>query len=200
MWLEDQKNDVLVNWIRRTKTPMLATLPCGEILWCNEAFEGLLGFASVELVGKKTWKDLTANDEDLQNDVALAAQCELGQRTDYQLQKVYRTKGGTLRRCIIDVIRYPLNGEFRVFLVAVCPVDHGVEFALGQLNEIRELIVQMAQRENQAVVVNGLTLDKIVAFANSHPVIASVIALVLGTLLFGDRVIEIWKAVQGKVE
>lgn len=167
---------------------MLATLPSGEILWCNEAFENLLGWTNVELVGRLTWKDLTSDQEELSYDLALVQETVDGTRTDYQLQKEYRTKNGSPKRVVIDVLRYPTSGEFDCFLVAVCPVDHGVQFALNQLNEIRSLIIVLMDSQP-----TGLTFDKAIAFSKEHPVLASILGIIFSTLLFGERVVEIVK-------
>jgi len=76
--------------------------------------------------------------------------------------------------------------------VAVIPVDVGVEFALGQLAEIRKLLIEIMNRE-----VSGLTFDKAVLFAKENPLIATIIGSVLSVLLFGERVLEIIKLVRG---
>ena len=187
MWLDEQPESKLKDWIKRTKTPMLASMPDGEILWCNGAFETMLGWSSVELVGKKSWKDLTESD-DLGFDMALVSQAIAGERTDYQLQKEYKTKNGSPKRVIIDVLRYPQHGEFDCFLVAACPLDNGVQFALTQIGEIRTLLIEMMERQP-----TGLTLDKAIAFAKEHPIAAAILATVFGVLLFGERVVEIIK-------
>lgn len=167
---------------------MVGAMPDGEFLWCNEAFEDLLGWSSVELIGRMSWKDITASSEDLTYDEELVAEAVAGDRIDYQLQKQYRTKSGTSKSVVIDVLRYPQSGEFECFLVAMCPLDHGVQFALVQLTDIRKLIVAMIEHQP-----NGITLDKAVAFAKEHPVVASIIGTVLSVLLFGERVLEIMK-------
>ena len=194
MWIEKQGETKLQYWLTNTSVPMLAAMPDGEILWLNEAFEQLLGFSSVELIGRKTWKQLTAKEDELAYDIELVDEAVSGKRTDYQLQKQYKTKNGGTRSVVIDVVRYPQSGEFECFLVAACPLDHGVQFALVQLNEIRKLI--MALIEHQP---SGMTIDKAVAFAKDHPVVASVVVTFLSVMLFGERVLEILKLFGVKV-
>lgn len=186
MWLEKQPDAKLRNWLQRTKTPMIAALPEGEILWCNHSFEELLGWSSVELIGKMTWMELTANKEELEADQELVQQTVDGRRTDYQIHKAYRTKDGGPKRIIVDVLRYPQHNEFECFLISVFPVDRGEEFALGQLTSIRSLILELLDREPE-----GITADKVSDFVKAHPIASSIIAVVFGTLLFGERVVEV---------
>lgn len=188
MWLNKQPRETLDTWIRHTATPMLSTKPDGEILWVNGAFEGLLGYTSVELVGKKTWIELTKPDDDLDADRELVAETVSGKRVDYQLQKHYVSKSGTPQLVVIDVLRYPIEGEFQFFLVAVCPVERGIELAMTQLVEIRKLLIELMD-----VKPSGLTFDKAIQFSKDHPMIATFVGLLFAVLLFGNRVIEIFQ-------
>ena len=190
-WIEKQSESLLRSWLQQTKAPVLATLPNGDILWCNHAFECLLGYNNVELVGRKTWMDLTASSEELPVDVELMNEAIKGIREDYQLQKPYRTKSGKTVDVLIDVIRYPVNGEFECFLVTVFPLEDGLQFAMGQLSQIRALIIEIMAKQPQ-----GLTMNKIHEFAKEHPFIAAILGLVLATLLFGERVLEVIDAVR----
>jgi PAS domain S-box-containing protein len=191
-WIQKQPETLLVEWIRRTKSPMLATLPCGEILWCNRAFEDLLGYSSVELIGKKTWRELTADQADLQSDIELVNETVKGDRVDYQLQKPYMAKSGKAKECLIDVIRYPVVGDFECFLVTVFPLDDGLQYAMGQLAQIRTLIIELMERQP-----SGLTFEKVRTLSKEHPVGFYVVAILLATLLFGERVVEIAKLFMG---
>lgn len=165
---------------------MLATLPDGTILWSNSAFERMLGYTSAEVAGKKTWIELTKPDDDLEYDQQMVQAVVAGHETHYQLQKHYITKSGSYKPVVIDVLRYPLSGPFEMFLVAVVPVDTGVELAITQISEIRKLIVAMMEQEPR-----GLTIDKLMEWAKEHPIWASVVGVLLMFLLFGDRVFEI---------
>ena len=185
-WIENQSTSILIDWIRRTKSPMLATMPDGEILWVNRAFEELLGYSSVELVGKRTWKDLTADQMDLKSDLALVEETVSGVRIDYQLQKPYMTKSGKAKECLIDVSRYPSSGDFECFLVTCFPLDDGLQYAMGQLAQIRTLIIELMERQP-----TGLTIDKIRVISKENPISFYVVLTILGTLLFGERVVEI---------
>lgn len=186
MWLSQQSKEKLEHWVRHTKTPMLATLPDGSILWTNAAFESLLGYAKVELAGQKTWIELTKPDENLGYDRQMVEQVVAGTMTDYQLQKQYLTKSGSTKTVVIDVLRYPLSGPFECFLVAVVPVDRGVELAVGQLAAIRKLILEMLEREPK-----GLTFDKLLAWSKDHPLASAIIGTLFAFLLFGERIFEI---------
>jgi PAS domain S-box-containing protein len=187
-WLKAQGQGVLEDWIRHTKAPMLATMPDGKILWVNSSFEDLLGWTSVELIGKLTWMELTDDKEELQADIDLVAEIVAGDRNNYQLQKPYKKKNGAPVRVVIDVVRYPQNGEFECFLVTVFPVDRGVEFAMGQLSEIRKMLLTLISQEP-----TGLTFAKVSTFSKERPIVAAIVATLLGVLLFGERVYEIVK-------
>lgn len=194
-WLAKQKDTLLRDWIRRTQTPMMATLPGGSILWCNSAFEDLLGWTSVELIDKKSWIDLTDNPDDLEADLTLSAEVVSGLRTAYQLHKPFRTKEGQPVRVVIDVIRFPQRGEFECFLVSAIPTDRGVHFALGQLTEIHSLMLEMI-KQSDSCSTNECRPDRIDSFFSwvaAKPVIGYPIIAFFAALLFGSRVVELLK-------
>ncbi len=185
-WLEQQDDTLLRNWLRRTKTPMIAIMPGGEILWCNSSFEDLLGYTNVELIGKMTWRDITKGGTDLAADIALSTDIETGIRTEYQLNKFYTAKNGQAIRVVIDVLRYPRDGEFKCCLVSVIPTDKGVEFALGQLSEIHALMLEMLGTQ-----AKGDRIDAFFRFVNEKPYVGYPIILFFAVLLFGSRVVEL---------
>ena len=189
-WIDEQPDSLLKSWLERTHAPMLATLPSGEILWVNASFEQLLGYTAPELVGRITWKQLTDDTDDLEADVALSQQTINGDRENYLLQKPYRTKHGPQKRVVIDVLRYPSHGEFECFLVTALPTDRGIEFAMGQLADLRELCLEIAANSQR-----GVTFESVAKVYEEHPVIVTIVGLVIGTLLFGDRVLEIFNAI-----
>lgn len=168
---------------------MLASLPTGEILWVNEAFEELVGYSSIELQHIK-WIDLTDDKKELAADLALVDETLKGSRTRYMLRKEYRTKDGPPVKCIIDVIRYPVSNEFECFLVFVMPITHGYQFAVDKLSEIHEIIVELIKAQRQPAEIK-IGFSDISKAAKEHPVLASIILTLLGVLLFGERVLEV---------
>lgn len=190
-WLTKQEDGLLRTWIVRTKTPMLVTMPDGSILWCNESFESLLGYSSFELVGKRSWHDLTDDKSDLAAHIALAGDAVAGKRRDFQMHKPYRTKDGPKIRVVIDVVRYPQAGDFECFLVSAVPTDRGVHFALGQLTEIHTLMIEIIGREKE----NKDRIDAFFAWVSSKPMVGYPIILFFAILLFGSRVAELIKEI-----
>lgn len=185
-WLNKQSSGLLQTWLGRTDAAMLASKPCGEILWCNRSFERLLGYTAVELIGKITWKDLTDDDEELHADEQLVTEMIAGERNSYQLHKQYQRKNSPTIPVVIDVLRYPQHGDFECFLVTVFPIDRSVDFTLGQLEEFRSLLLEIIKHQP-----HGLTFAKVHSWAFRHPYVATVIGILLSVFLFGDRVLEI---------
>ncbi|MCC9655303.1 PAS domain S-box protein [Rhodopirellula halodulae] len=185
-WLDKQTHGLAKEWIRNTAAAMLATKPDGEILWANNSFEKLLGYSSPELIGKLSWKDLTEDEEVLKSDEQLVLETINGERTSYQLHKRYRTRGGPSLSVIIDVLRYPIQGDFECFLVTVFPVNRNADFTLGQMEEFRKLLLEILQHQP-----SGLTFAKTWDWAKEHPIVASITGLLAAVFLFGERVLEI---------
>mgnify|MGYP003146890127 CR=1 FL=1 len=192
-WLEQQNDRLLRQWLTNTQAPMICTRPEGDILWCNRAFEKMTGYTHAELVDKKTWIELTADESDLAADRAMVDELLEGLRTDYQMQKDYKHKNGPPVRVVIDVMRYPLRGEFECFLVTALPVGEAVQFALGELSSIRQVLVQILELSNERNSEFTIRSSDVSAAIQAHPVISAVIATVLSVMLFGERVIEIIK-------
>lgn len=196
MWLDTQEKQVLTDWIRRTKIPVLASKPDGRILWVNPAFEALTGYSYYEIVDKDnplTWKDITV-EEDLLFDERMVEDLEKGVRTDYMMEKRYKHKNGPPVSVIIEVLRYPLAGEFQFCLVTAVPLNHGYEAALIQLKTIKELLVPIAEVCEKNL--GGLTVEKVYDFIVNNPKKAAFIALLLAVLLFGKDVLETITSIQ----
>ena len=94
---------------------------------------------------------------------------------------------------VIDVLRYPSGKEeLECFLVTAIPVEEGLQFAMGELSAIREILVGLA-----AVSVNpqqnkiSIGFDDIQSWYKNNPILSTSITIVVATLLFGERVIEI---------
>ena len=187
MWLDRLKNDELKHWLKRTAVPMLASMPSGEVLWCNEAFESLTGYTSSEIVGKLTWMDLSEAGDDLKADVSMAAEVFSGDREDYMIQKSYKQKNNVPRRCVIHVLRNPYHGDFECYFVSIIPLDHGYEFAVKELEQIRGTILQvMAELRARDSYVK-----KYFDWLKSSPIQAGIATVVVFVFLFGDRALEI---------
>lgn len=170
-------------WLRHTRIPMLATLATGEILWSNVAFEQLVGYTSAEL-SRKTWIELTAGSDDAKDDAEMAAMLASGdaQRTQYSFRKAYRLKSGEVVQVLIDVLRYPMQGEYVAFLVSVEPIETGTAVAISEIQKLSKSMSEATPFK-----------ERLLTWAASNPYKAGTAAVFLAFILFGDRVIEIVK-------
>jgi PAS domain S-box-containing protein len=195
-WINNKPEGLLRYWLTNTKAPMIASMPDGTILWVNRSFERMIGYVSAEIVGKLSWKDLTQDKDDLAADIAMMEELATGERTQYQLQKEYLTKHDKPVKVVIDVMRYP-NGteQLECFLVTAIPIDEGLQFAMGELSAIREILlglsaVMSTPQQNKLVI----GFDDIQSWYKNNPLISTALTIVIATLLFGERVIEIIQA------
>ena len=188
MWLETKPPEMMKFWLRATSLPMLATMPDGEILWCNESFEQLVGYSSTEICGNITWIDLTVQSIDAEHDQNMAMEVQSGMRHEYLFRKAYRHKGGEIVPVEIHVMRWPLQGDFQWFLVSVLPIE-GQRAALKQMEIIQSQMVQLMEKPT--------SWEQLARAVQKYPKIAFFIGSVLATLLFGSRVIEIVQELAG---
>lgn len=196
-WINNKPEGLLRYWLTNTKAPMIASMPDGTILWVNRSFERMIGYVSAEIVGRLSWKDLTQDKDDLAADIAMMEELESGERNQYQLQKEYLTKHDKPVKVVIDVLRYPSGTEqLECFLVTAIPIDEGLQFAMGELSAIREILlglsaVMSTPQQNKLVI----GFDDIQSWYKNNPLISTALTIVIATLLFGDRVIEIIQAI-----
>jgi hypothetical protein len=191
-WIDDRTTDLLRVWLQKTAAPMLASELDGGIIWCNPALEEFLGYTIVEFTRANnpiTWDAITVDRGDLVTDMALSADVAAGNRFDYQLTKQYRAKDGAAKNVVIHVLRYPLIGDLECLLVSIYPIDHGSEFALKELKEMRREHMMILERLDTPGDVMRL-LD----WAEKHPKKSAIATVFLSFLLFGDRVLEVLTA------
>lgn len=190
-WLEGQHKDPLKYWLRYTSSPLLVSQLDGEIVWCNPAFEELLGYTNAEISNQQIkWTDLTQSKEDLQADLMMAKELALGNSQSYKLQKEYRRKAGGLVRVIIHVMRYPPSGNLDYFLVTVLPLDMGYDFAMEKLANLEDQLIKIFS------VMSENNTNKLWEWANENKPISAALFVLFLTLLLGDRVVEIVKAIK----
>lgn len=179
---------------------MLATLLDGSVLWANPAFEELTQYTISEFTrGQRpiTWPDITVDHGDLESDLAMAHAVVAGDRQEYQLTKQYRRKDGTPVNVIIHVLRFPLHGDFQCFLVSVYPIDHGAQFAIKELTEMRAEMMTIMERMERT----DSDFARILKWADEHPRKAALIAAFLAWVTFGKQVFEFfdyWREVLAK--
>lgn len=186
MWLSKQPPETVKTWLRESSIPFLATLPDGAILWCNKAYEDLVGYSIVELERLDGgWYTLTAKDDDAENDSEMALLVERGDRIDYHFRKEYRHKSGELKKVEIQVLRYPLQGDFKFFLVSVMPLDIGFSKVIEEVGTIRSLLIELADKPD--------AYDKVSELVKKYPKATLMIIGGLLYLIFGPQVFELYK-------
>lgn len=189
-WIENLEPGELRHWIRCTSTPMMASMPDGKILWCNPACEAMTGYTVNELT-RADWRSLTDGPDDLIADLELAREVESGTRTEYRINKAYRTKYGPSKRVIIHVLRNPLEGPFKFCLVSIYPLDGGFEMALDELKKQQVSIIKLLSAGGRPAWLN----QYFEAF-KTHPMQTIAVTVSILAFIFGNRVLEIVAAVQ----
>lgn len=189
-WLRTLGQEELDHWLRRTDVPLLASLPEGQILWCNRAFEVLTGYTVSEL-HNMTWRDLTDDADDLTADIEMAYQVQRGERESYQLQKRYRTKHGPSKRVMIHVLRNPYSGAFKCYFVSVIPLDAGYETALNEIQQVRGMMLELMAKLSE----DKTLWTKYMEHWKKYPIPVTIATIVTLVFLLGDRLLEIIKDV-----
>lgn len=169
---------------------MLASTESGEIIWCNTAFEMLLGYAEPEFtrsIKPVTWTDITGSHADLSTDQTLVSEVISGARQSYQLQKQYRHRTGKMVDVIIHVMRWPTSDSLECFLVTIYPVGIAGEQMVQQLLALESTLGDLIKSINKP---RASDFEKITAWIEAHPHISKGLAFFFAFLLFGDKIIE----------
>lgn len=87
----------------------------GTFMSVNAAFAEMLGYSRLELIGVKTWMDVTHRD-DIETYEREASALLDGKRGSYKIQKRYLHKDGRYVYCVVQVNRAPVVGEFVHFV------------------------------------------------------------------------------------
>lgn len=88
----------------------------GTFMSVNAAFAEMLGYSRLELIGCKTWQDVTHRD-DIETYGREADNLRQGLgRLSYRIQKRYLHKDGRHVYCVVQVHRAPVVGEFIHFV------------------------------------------------------------------------------------
>ncbi len=193
LWIDEQKCESLKTWLESTASPMLASTSDSRVLWCNGAFESLIGYTLPEFIREDNpvdWRSLTIDRGDLAADLQLAQSVQEGHRVEYMLTKQYRAKDGEAKDVIIHVLRCPLVGEFECFLVTVHPIEASNRFLHKEiLDGLRGLKEQIAQEKPGE-------LSRFLDWSERHPRKALCIVMIVGAFLLGDRFIDTVKDVK----
>lgn len=185
-WLESKNSALLKQWLESTSCPMISSTFDGKILWCNSAFEKLLGYTFAEVTsGDVNWRELTIDNKDLDADVQMAEQLVEGRRQMYEVQKAYRRKDGQPCKVSVHVMRFPSGDEeFECFLATINPLDGGYEYVLENVDDMRKQMIELfAHIKNPPPSLGHQALE----WAKINPWKAGVVVCVIMGMLFGEN-------------
>lgn len=192
-WINSQNHNLMLHWLKQTKVPMLVSSNTGVIHWCNSAFENYIGYSIAELKGMdEAWKRLTVDQNDALHDGEMANSLVKGDRIEYSYQKSYITKLGEKKLSTIHVLRYPIYGDFEFALVSVIPMGEDQQHLYLELQKLEKMIIALAAKPD--------VFDKLMGFIVTYPKVSAFAALLLATLLFGERVIQLLQLVMPNIQ
>lgn len=202
MWLSEQESSVLRHWLQRTKVPAMVTLGDGQIAWCNSAFEELLGYTYMELVGPDgmSWAQLSSSPRDLAAESrmreSLLVSAEVhGSREDYTAVTRYLSKQGNSVDVFVHVLRYPAYGAYQFFLVTATPIHKGLDFARNEIAEINANMVRLVRAGPAGESDHGSLSDRLWQWSVANPRLSVPLGLMILSLFLGERVIELFERV-----
>lgn len=196
-WIDECVPEILRTWITETACPMLVTMPDGKICWANNAFEDLVEYNLEEIEYKQIgWDDLTVDHSDVAIDLDMSKKIERGEKTEYSLFKSYKSKNNKLIPVIVHVLRYPQRGPFEFCLVSITPTNNQINSVSEQIESIRSDMIKLVEAvssysENSE---ERSLLYKYIRVYEKSPIPVLLITLIIGSLLFGDRVTELYKS------
>ncbi len=199
-WLDDCDPTAFRHLLQTTTTPVVVWQPDGRIIWCNQAFERITGYSRPELTNAahQSMLDITDDRDDAAADIAMARELQTGVRNEYTLQKSFRRKNSNPVRVIAHSIRYPAPSnppkeDFNCILTTAQPLEFGYDYAVGEVQEVRKLLVDMIAKLSQPPPTLA---NRYVDWYKKQPVMCIFITLVIAALLLGSRVVEVVKDVR----
>jgi PAS domain S-box-containing protein len=140
LWLDQATVEVLKVLAQNSPSMYLASTVDGRILWANDAFCEWSKYTVIELQ-KKTWIEISRQDEDLQADIELVKTLTQYQLS-YTVQKRYIPKNGKPELGNLTVIRYPATGEIEFCWCRWEPLVNGTAQAFELALESQQKMTQ----------------------------------------------------------
>lgn len=153
-----------------------------EVYWSNRKMQDWSGYTSEELkqIG---WRRLSADDSNLQADIAAAEDCRDGRSTSYVVRKKYCPKNDSPQWGQLGVVRFPEKGEFKCFICVWVPMHNASEEAftlameyITQHTEQMTALTRTIQNLEQTSVLRRL-LNSLADFMEEYPRAAAAILL-----------------------
>lgn len=173
----------------------------GAVYWANQAFLEFIGYSLHEFTrahNPVTWMDITLKDDSLDADIAQAQAAHRGDFASYTLRKFYIPKASAPVFCELWVRRYPpdLSQNCDLFIVEVVQLANGnAKMALSYEQLATSLNDRITELGHHMEALSSTSLNGLVNWLSARPKIGVIVLLVLLTLLFGNRVIEIMQLV-----
>lgn len=144
---DETKREWFAHALQRIHHPVCLVDAHNRFVWCNAAYEKLVGYSESELLGR-TWMSITDN-EDVGGDLAAVDSIISGERDTYTTQKEYEKKSGETTKVALTVWRFPMSGKLIGFSVEAVPegdlaaMQRVYEGHIIEIQELRSRIERM---------------------------------------------------------
>jgi len=159
MWIDDQADlETVKTWVKHCPAMKLVATIDGKILWANAAFLEWSQYTLAELT-KISWIQLSVADENLEYDMASAKMLDV-YTPMYRVKKQYIPKGSAPEWGILNVMRYPMNGEIKWCLCTWEPMKDSSSAAFKQAMDSNEKIQQRITEMTEVLKVITAQTDE----------------------------------------
>jgi hypothetical protein len=127
----------------------------------------------------------------------MAAKLEAGEKTEYSLFKSYKSKNDKIVPVLIHVLRYPQAGTFEFCLVSITPTNNQISSMSEQIESIRSDMIKLVEAVSaySDKTQEESVLDRYVKAFDKRPIPTILATLLICSLLFGDRAVELYKSI-----
>jgi PAS domain S-box-containing protein len=212
-WIENQPVDFFTNAFLLSDVPMVVCANSGKILWVNRAFEDFIGYNSWELtVGQSgsgiTWDKLSLDDENLDADKAMIAECLAGNIKSYSIKKQYIPKNDKPVWVDMHVIRYPLEGSLKYFMITIIPLKNGTaaafDLAIKSIKELTEKMHSYSKKvpEMEQTIITGIENKiksqteiqniflNVARLVEKYPKVSIAVIMTILVMILGNQLVE----------
>lgn len=190
-------------WYDHSSNCKLLSGPQGQVFHANPAFLDFIKYTLTEFTREKdpvTWLDLTFIDSGYTADVEEASRIIRGESLEYKVNKFYIPKNSLPVPVRLHVQRYPKDPEkdFEFFIVDVTVIGDQYSKLFKELYENQKSLERSMR--SVASSLNDLKAASPAVFilwCKRNPQYGWPVAIFIGSLLFGSRVIELLTEMKG---
>lgn len=216
MFLDKQQHDFFTTLLRGSQIPKLVSGANGEIYWVNKAFEDFIGYNSWELtIGSNgnglSCDKISVQDDNLAADKAMLKEAIAGNITSYSVKELYIPKNEKPVWVDLHIMRYPISGDVKYFIVEVIPLKNGTAAAFNfAMSTIKDFTEKFNQNNSKVLELESKILDGVVKQMESrteteniflsigklvqkYPKIAGFIVLTMLLMVLGNQMTEAFK-------